>query len=89
MATGHLYDANSGNLLVEVNYRLLANNDSGWWGELVLSDYKPLRDGDSYLILLEDGRKGRCFLRKKVNRAVQGLSPLYCYTFRGNGILKE
>jgi len=89
MATGHLYNATDGNLIVEVNYRLIANNDNGWWGELTLSDYKRIKDGDSYLILLDDGRKGRCFLRKKVNRAVQGLSPLYCYIFNGNGDLKD
>ncbi len=89
MAIGHLYSAHDGNLLVEVNYRLIADNDNGWWGELVLADKKPLKEGDSYLILLEDGRKGRCFLRKKVNRAVQGLSPLYCYIFRGNGDLRN
>ncbi len=89
MATGHLYNAVDGNMITQVNYRLIVDNDERWWGELVLSDYKRLKDGDSYLILLEDGRKGRCFLRKKINRAVQGLSPLYCYIFTGNGELKE
>ncbi len=88
MATGHLYNSGSGNLITEVSYRLITNNENGWWGELTLSHNLPLKDGDSYLILFEDGRKGRCFLRKKVNRAVQGLSPLYCYVFTGNGELK-
>lgn len=89
MPTGHLYNANDGNLIVDVNYRLIVDRPDNWWGELTLNDFKRIKDGDSYLILLEDGRKGRCFLRKKVNRAVQGLSPLYCYTFNGNGTLKE
>lgn len=88
MATGHLYNSNDGNLIVEVNYRLISDNENGWWGELTLADFKRIKEGDSYLILLEDGRKGRCFLKKKVNRAVQGLSPLYCYIFTGNGYLK-
>jgi hypothetical protein len=61
MATGHLSNAVVGNMITQVNYRLIVDNDERWWGELVLSDYKRLKDGDSYLILLEDGRKGRCF----------------------------
>ncbi|MDD5604309.1 MAG: hypothetical protein WC231_08015 [Dehalococcoidales bacterium] len=89
MPTGHLYNANDGNLIVDVNYRLIVDRKDHWWGELTLNDFKRIKDGDSYLILLEDGRKGRCFLRKKVNRAVQGLSPLYCYQFNGNGDLRE
>ncbi|MDD4230586.1 MAG: hypothetical protein PHU52_03480 [Dehalococcoidales bacterium] len=89
MPTGHLYNAKDGNLIVEVNYRLIVDRADHWWGELTLSDFKRIKDGDSYLILMEDGRKGRCFLKKKVNRAVQGLSPLYCYIFNGNGDLRE
>lgn len=89
MPTGHLYNDKDGNLIVEVNYRLIVDRADHWWGELTLSDFKRIKDGDSYLILMEDGRKGRCFLKKKVNRAVQGLSPLYCYIFNGNGDLRE
>jgi hypothetical protein len=85
MATGKIYDYD-GQFLAEVDYRCFDESQS-WWGELTLTEFKRLRDGDSYIIVLEDGRKGKCFLRKKVNRAVYGLSPLYCYTFRGNGEL--
>lgn len=86
MATGKLYDY-EGKFLVEVDYRCF-DESQNWWGELTLEEFKRLKDGDGYFIVLEDGRKGRCFLRKKVNRAVYGLAPLYCYTFKGNGELK-
>jgi hypothetical protein len=87
MANGRLisYD---GELKVEVDYRLHDESEYGWWGELTLTEYRRLRDGDGYIIELEDGRQGRCFLRKKVNRAVHGLSPLYCYHFKGNSPLE-
>ena len=87
MAIGKLisYD---GDFTVEVNYKLHDGSELGWWGEFVLTEYHRLREGDGYIIEFEDGRKGRCFLKKKVNRAVYGLSPLFCYHFRGNGLLE-
>lgn len=87
MAIGRLtsYD---GELMAEVDYKLHDSSEYSWWGELTLTEYRRLRDGDGYMIELEDGRQGRCFLKKKVNRAVYGLSPLFCYHFRGNGELK-
>ncbi len=77
-----------GRFLAEVDYKLYDGSGEGWWGELTLTEYQKLSDGDGYTIQLEDGRRGRCFLKKKVNRAVQGLLPLYCYNFRGNDPLK-
>jgi len=87
MASGRLlsYD---GEVIVGVDYRLHDNSDSGWWGELTLAEYMRLGDGDGYILELDDGRRGGCFLRKKVNKAVHGLLPLYCYHFRGNGMLE-
>ena len=87
MAIGKLI-AYDGDFMAEVNYRLFEGSEQGWWGELTLTEYRRLRDGDGYIIELDDGRKGRCFLRKKVNKAVHGLLPLYCYHFRGNGLLE-
>jgi hypothetical protein len=88
MATGKLssYD---GILIVEVDYKLHDSSDQGWWGELVPTEYHRLKDGDGYIIEFENGLRGRCFLKKKVNRAVYGLSPLFCYHFRGNGYLNN
>lgn len=78
-----------GRFLAEVDYKIYDASGDGWWGELTLTEYQKLSDGDGYTIHLEDGRRGRCFLKKKVNRAVQGLLPLYCYHFRGNSPLKK
>jgi hypothetical protein len=86
MATGKLYDYD-GQFLAEVDYKCF-DESQNWWGEFILTEFRRLKDGDGYIIVMEDGRRGRCFLKKKVNRAVYGLSPLYCYTFRGNGELK-
>ena len=47
-----------------------------------------LSDGDGYVIELLDGRRGWCSLKKRVNRAVHGIPPLYHYHFRGHGMLK-
>jgi hypothetical protein len=88
MATGRLYNSYDGQFLAEIDYQCYDDNPQSWWGELTLTEYSRLKDGDGYLIELADGRKGRCFLKKKVNRAVYGLSPLFCYRFTGNGLLE-
>ena len=87
MAIGKLYSCD-GQFLAGVDYRCYEESTQSWWGEFTLTEYKRLKDGDSYIIALEDRRRGKCFLKKKVNRAVYGLSPLFCYTFRGNGKLE-
>jgi len=47
-------------------------------------DYVRVKDGSGYLLELEDGRRGRCALKKRVNRAVTSLPPRYIYHFSGN-----
>jgi len=88
MAAGKLYNGINGQLEVGIDYRLFDETPNNWWGELMLSEYKRIADGNGYIIELSDGRKGHCFLTKKINKAVSGLLPLYCYRFRGNGELK-
>ena len=83
MVTGKLYKADGEEFLVEVNYQLLNSSATDWWGELVPTEYRRMADGDGYILELEDGRRGRCVLRKRVNRAVGGPPPLYHYQFRG------
>jgi len=34
-------------------------------------------------------RRGRCRLKKRVNRAVSGIPPRYVYQFTGMGALKQ
>ena len=59
-----------------------------WWGELILIEYQRISDGTGYIIELEDGRQGKCSLKKRVNRAVSGVPPRYVYRFTGDGPLK-
>ena len=84
MALGKLYDAHNADPLVGVDYRLFDETDNNWWGELTLTDYKRLADGNGYILELVDGRKGRCALTRKVNKAISGLLPFHCFRFRGN-----
>jgi len=89
MAVGKLYKLGSGEeFIANVSYHLLDESRSTWWGELVLTEYQRINDGAGYLIELEDGRKGSCTLRKRVNRAVSGIPPLYRYHFKGSGRLE-
>ena len=91
MAIGRLYfaDSNQEQLVGYVNYRLQSESPTSWWGEFVLIDYKPISDGSGYIIELADGRKGRCHLKKRVNRAVSGVPPRYVYHFSGTKLLKK
>ena len=88
MAIGKLYNVYDNQLLAEVDYNCYNQSRESWWGELTLNEFQRLQNGDGYLIKLEDGRQGSCTLTKKVNRAVHGLLPLYCYHFRGSGLLE-
>ena len=87
MAIGRLYSIHDRQLLAEVEYSCFDKSRDSWWGELTLTEYQKLQDGDGYLIELVDGRQGSCSLKKRINRAVHGLQPLYCYNFSGDGLL--
>ncbi|MFH1652218.1 MAG: hypothetical protein ABID87_09005 [Chloroflexota bacterium] len=89
MPVGRLFTADykKERLLGEVMYRLQSETSNSWWGELVLVEYKALTDGSGYLIELEDKRRGKCSLKKRVNRAVSGVPPRYIYHFTGIGPL--
>ena len=89
MTAGKLYKSGSGEeFIANVNYRFHDESETSWWGELVLTEYKRVGDGAGYIIELEDGRRGNCSLRKRVNRAVSGVPPLYHYHFKGRGRLE-
>ena len=53
MAIGKLI-AYDGDFMAEVNYRLFEGSEQGWWGELTLTEYRRLRDGDGYIIELDE-----------------------------------
>lgn len=84
MAIGKLYQSSDDKLIAEVNYQFQHESPQRWWGELTLVDYVRIKDGTGYIIELEDGRKGRCALKKRVNRAVTSLPPRYVYHFSGS-----
>jgi hypothetical protein len=83
--TGKLYNSINEELIANVNYQFQNEEDHSWWGELTLVEYCQIKDGSGYTIELEDGRKCRCNLKKRVNRAVTSLPPRYVYHFSGSG----
>ncbi len=85
MGTGKLYQASNEQFLANVNYQFQHESPQQWWGELTLVEYMRIKDGYGYILELEDNRKGRCTLKKRVNRAVTSLPPRYIYHFSGTG----
>ena len=88
MSVGKLYRSRDKEFLADVKYQLHDNSATNWWGEFTLTEYMRISDGDGYMIELEDGRKGKCAIRKNVNKAVVGVPPLYYYRFKGRSPLK-
>jgi hypothetical protein len=84
VAIGRLYQYTDDEFIVEVNYQFQHESEQRWWGELTLVDYVRLKDGSGYMLELEDGRRSKCTLKKRVNRAVTSLPPRYVYHFSGN-----
>ncbi|MFC2069334.1 hypothetical protein ACFLTP_10075 [Chloroflexota bacterium] len=84
MSIGKLYRLRDNQFITGINYRVHNGSTTNWWGELTLIDFTSIIDGDGYLIELEDKRRGKCHLKKRVNRAVSGIPPRYVYHFSGN-----
>jgi hypothetical protein len=82
LSTGKLYKPES-KFIAEVEFKRFIESDDNWAGEFVLTEYKPVKDEDGYIIELEDGRRGRCSIRRRINRAVSSVPPLFHYHFRG------
>jgi hypothetical protein len=81
---GKLYRLSDNQFVANVDYQLFHHEAAtNWWGELSLIDYAPLGDGDRYIIELEYKRKSKCYLKKRVNRAVSGVPPCYIYHVTG------
>ena len=84
MGIGKLYRLSDNQFVANVSYRLFHHNAAtNWWGELILDDYIRLNEGVSFIIELEDKRKSKCHLKKRVNRAVSGIPPRYMYHVTG------
>ena len=81
---GKLYRLIDNKLVAKINYQLFRHEAAtNWWGELTLIDNVLLNDGDQFTIEIEDNRKSRCHLKKRVNRAVSGIPPRYIYHVTG------
>ena len=85
MTTGKLFQSSDDQLIADVNYQFQHESENKWWGELTLIDYVRIKDGSGYILELDDGRRGKCALKKRVNRAVTSLPPRYVYHFAGTG----
>ncbi len=90
---GKLYEASSEKLISKVSYQVheeltFEGNPEKWWGELTLTDSIKIPDGDRYVLQLEDKRKGRCSLKRRINRAVILVPPRFVYLINGRGTLK-
>ncbi len=88
MSIGYLYKLSDSEFIGSVNYRLLHEEETNWWGELTLEDYVRLDDGDGYIIELEDKRMSQCHLKRIVNRAVSGIPPRWVYHITGTSPLE-
>ena len=87
MKIGKLYSFNDEQFVTDVNYQLQIEGPTNLWGELIPMEYGHISDGGSYTIELEDNRKIKCNLRKRVNVAVTGIPPRYVYHFVGTILL--
>ena len=90
---GKLYQAYDDKPVAEISYQIHEEFDplgspGKWWGELTLAASVEIREGDRYMIELEDKRKGRCLLKRRTNKAVVEVPPRYFYLFKGVGPLK-
>ena len=89
MSKGKLYRLSDNQFVTDVNYKFQDESATSWWGELTLIDNIRPSESDRFIIELEDKRKGKCRLRKRVNRAVSGVPPRYVYHFTGTGPLES
>jgi len=83
MSKGVLLRVDNKEFKAGVEYRLQRESATDCWGELVLLESVPVDDGSGYIIELEDNRSRQCYLKKRVNRAVNGFPPRHVYYFTG------
>jgi hypothetical protein len=69
-------------------YQDAAAEPARWWGECAIDRSIKISEKDGYIIELEDGCRGRCFVRKLVNRVLPGIPARSVYRVNGTGLLK-
>ncbi len=90
---GKIYDIVSEEFISTVNYQIHEElskdgNPVRWWGELTFTDSVRIQDGDRYLLQLEDDRGGRCFLRRRINKAIISVPPRFFYMLQSTSPLE-
>ena len=86
MNTGKLYKFENKQFVVDIDYQIMGETATNNWGELVPVEYVRMDDFKEYMVELDDNRKIKCNLKKRVNRAVSGIPPRYIYHFVGRPI---
>ena len=89
VCVGKIHFSRDGQEVVEVKYRFYVETSAGWRGEFTPGEHRNFIEGDGYIIELEDGRRGECYIRKMVNRVIPTVPPVYSYYFRGSGRLSK
>jgi len=88
---GKLYRIGSEQLVSDVDYRLYQDSalePERWWGEFYLDRNIKIDEDDGYIMELEDGGKGRCYVKKLVNKVLSGIPARYVYRVNGASLLK-
>lgn len=83
---GKLYRIGSEQLVSDVDYRLYQDSalePARWWGEFYLDRSIKIGEEDGYIMELEDGCKGWCYVKKLVNRVLPGIPARYVYRVNG------
>ena len=90
---GKLYQVYDDEPVAKISYQIheefdLVGSPRKWRGELTLAENVEIREGGRYMIELEDKRKGKCLLKRRINRAVVEVPSRHFYLFQGGGPLK-
>ena len=88
MSIGKLYRLSDNEFVTEVNYQFHDESATSWWGELTLTDYLRINEVEGYIIELEDKRKGKCRLKRRINKVVVEVPSRHLYLFQGSEPLK-
>ena len=89
VCTGKIHFSGDKQDAVGVKYRFYVESPAGWRGEFTPKETWRFIEGEGYIIELEDGRRGDCYIRKMVNRVIPTVPPVYSYYFRGSGRLEK
>ena len=84
MKIGRLYKSSNEQFVTAVRYKLLGEAPVSLWGELVPIEHGCIIDGLDYTFELDDNRKIKCNLKKRINVGVVGIPSRFAYRFVGS-----